>query len=498
MPSRKPQGSWAAALVAVALLAGCRYTTKDVDTWKGTVKGPGRMVSVVLADKYDLSLRTYAALSLVDMERPDVDGIVELQHVIEKLDPATRTQIVDGLVPGLAALMTAEGAHNDADRGPPARQIRAKDAAFSLITHAQGDARQKLTAAVIRWYTVDFNGRSLAGGYSAEQVVRALGSSAAAILVDALHARLPQQALVKLSELVGQLGDGPTKERGADKLIQIEAEMRGAEFLGWLEKEITAAFEGTGEKVDAARVQKAAALNRDKFLEDGVIPAMKPLADQPKLVERLLQLAATPDPALATQRTRALQALEGKVREEHLDRLLALAVDPASPIGVRDYAFDRVGDVRSPRAIVPMWPLVANAQDQRLRWRAGELVLAIGGSGIVEEFFAKLPGGDVAYEPEELDGYASRMGQMTPLPSALAAAQLASPDWWDRVIALKFFQRKGGPADLARLQSLAADAAPVHGKNWAPETTVGKVAQEAMVGLRERVGAAPPPPAQPK
>jgi hypothetical protein len=488
----------AAALAAAALCAGCRYTTKDVDVWKGTVKGPGRMVGVILADKYELPLWTYAALALVDMERGDIDGVAELGRTMERLDPATRAQIVQGLVPGLAALMKADQAQSDPERGPPARQIRAKDAAFALLAHAKGETRRQLADAVVRWYTVDFHGRSLSGAYSAEQVVREVGgSSAAGALVDALQAKLPQQALVKLAELIGQLGDAATKERAADRLVQIEAEMRGPDFLAWLEQEIAVTYQASGEKPDPARMKKTAAVNRNNFLQDGVLPAMKHLADQPKIAERLLQLAATRDPALAEQRTRALQALEGKVREEHLDRLLALALDQQNPTSVRDYAFDRVGDIRSPRAIAPMWPLVASAPEQRLRWRAGELVLAIGGNAVLEEFFGRLPAGDAAYEPEELEGYAARMGQMTPLPTAAAAARLDSPNWYDRVIALKFFQRKGDRGDLARLGRLVADGTPARGKNWAPGTTVGKVAQEAIAGLRERVGEAAAPAEKP-
>jgi hypothetical protein len=497
MRSLKPTRFWATVAAAVALSGGCRYTTKDVDAWKGTVKGPGRMVAVVLADKYDLPLRTYAALSLVDMERGDVDGVAELQRTLERLDAGTRTQVIEGLVPGLTKLMQADQAQSSADRGPPPRQIRAKDAAFALLGQAQGPTHQALSDAVVHWYTVDFNGRSLAGGYSAEQVMRAVGSAGASVLVNALHARLPQQAVVKIAELIGQLGDDAAKAQAGDKLVRIEAEMRGPEFLAWLEQEITGTLAQGGEKPDAARVQKAAALNRDNFIGDGVLPAMKHLADQPKVAERLLQLAATPEPALADQRTRALQALEGKVRDEHLDRLLALALDATAPTSVRDYAFDRVGDTRSPRAVAPMWALVASPTDQRLRWRAGELVLAIGGGAVLEEFFLKLPGGEAAYEPEELDGYAGRMGQMTPLPVAAAAARLGSPNWWDRVIALKFFQRKGGPADVARLERLVADSALVRGKGWGSGTTVGKVAQEAIAGLRERVGNGVPPAAKP-
>ncbi len=478
-------------LLIFALLAagnsGCKVTEQDIQTWKGTVKGPGKMVAVMMAEKYELPLRTAAALALVDMERHDVDGVAELQTALERLDNSTRSAIVKGLAPGLIGLMRAGEEGGKPDGAPPPRQVRAKDAAFALISQADPETAKQLTEAVVRWYTVDFNGRSLSGNYSAEQVVRALGSAAASILVDALAAKLPQQALVKLAELIGQLGDPDTKKRAAQKIVDIEREMQGQGFATWLEGQIRAQLDASGQKVDAARVTKTAALNRAKFIDEGAIPAMKHLADQPEVANRLLAIAADRNPALAARRTRALQALEGRAREHHLDALLALALDAEAPASVRDYAFDRVGDVRSPKAIAPMWPLVESAEDPRLRWRAGELVLAIGGNSVLAEFFSKLPSGDVAFEPEELEGYAVRMGQMTPLPTAIAGAQLKSPDWWDRVIALHYFQRKGTLADIPSLDPLLGDTASTKGKSWQAGDTVGKVAKRTIDGLRERL-----------
>lgn len=475
------------------VLAGCKVTEDDITTWKGTVKGPGKMVAVMLADKYELPLRTAAALALVDMERHDVDGVAELQSALAKLDNGTRAAVIEGLAPGLIALMQKGEAETAEGESVPPRQVRAKDAAFALIPQADPDTRKRLTEAVVRWYTVDFNGRNLSGNYSAEQVVRALGSPAASILVDALGARLPQQALIKLAELIGQLGDPDTKKRAAQKIVAIEQEMRGPEFAAWLEAQIAEQLQASGQQADAARIQKTAALNRDKFIDEGAIPAMKHLADQPEVAQRLLAIASNRDPALAARRTRALQALEGRAREEHLDALLALALDAEAPASVRDYAFDRVADVRSPKALPPMWPLLESAEDQRLRWRAGELILTIGGNSVLAEFFSKLPGEDAEYEPEELEGYAARMGQMSPLPSAIAAAQLKSPDWWDRVIALNYFERKGGAEAIALIEPLLGDTAEPKGKNWAAGDTVGKVAKRAMDGLRERIGHAKGP-----
>jgi hypothetical protein len=463
-------------------------TSSDIDQWKGTRKGPGKMVAVMLANKFDLPLRTYAALELVEMERQDVDGVTEMQRAIQKLDPDTRVKVVEGLADGLIALMKKPPEKPSQDGAPPAYQVRAKDAAFLLVSSASPEVREKLTQAVVSWYTADFNGRSLSGNFSAEQVVRGLGASAARSLVDALNAELPQQALIKLAELIGQIGDAPTRQRAGQRLVQIEREMEGPKFLEWLKGQIVEQMKAAGGAVpDAARITKAAELNRENFIDNGVIPAMKYVADQPEVTARLLEIASHKDSKLTDRRTRALQALEGKLGPEHVDQVLALALDASNPVAVRDYAFDRVGDTRSPKALASMWPLL-QSEDQRLRWRAGELILAIGGPAVLSDFFAKLPSGaGVAYEPEELDGYAQRMAQMSPAPRDSALAQLQAPNWWDNIIGLDYFQRKGVESDVPLMQALTKNTTPVKGKRWDKGDTVGKVAERAIAGLRERL-----------
>jgi hypothetical protein len=485
--------------IASGLVCGaCKVTEKDVDTWKGTRKGPGKMVAVMLADKFDMPLRIYAALELVEMERQDVDGVTEMQHAIQKLEPETRAQITEGLADGLIALMKKpadasadkekkEGEQAPPDGTPPPHQVRAKDAAFVLVSSAPPAVKERLTQALVQWYTADFNGRSLTGNFSAEQVVRGLGSAAARSLVDALDAKLPQAALIKLSELIGQLGDAEAKKKAGARLVAIEREMEGAGFLSWLKQQIAAQMKAANAQADAGRVAKAAEVNRENFISNGALPAMKYLADQAEVQKRLLEIAGSRDPKLTDRRTRALQALEGKLGPDHVDEVLELALNASNPISVRDYAFDRVGDTRNPKALASLWPLLAD-EDQRLRWRAGELILVIGGPAVLSEFFAKLPSGpNVSYEPEELDGYAQRMSQMTPAPKEAAKAQLESPNWWLSIIGLNYFQRKGTDADVASLEPLTRNATPVKGKRWEKGDTLGKVAERAIAGLRERL-----------
>lgn len=490
--SLSTRNRWAAAALGVmgllSLTSGCKVTDEDIDTWKRTVKGPGKMVAVLLADKYELDLRTHAAVAMVEMERQDVDGVAELQRALQQLDGDVRDQVIEGVTGPLIELMnTSDEETKESGASASAAQVRAKDAAFLLISLANPDSRQKLTEAVVGWYVEDFNGRNLTGNFSAEQVVRALGAPAATQLVEALNSKLPQQTVVKLAELIGQLGRPETRKKAGAKLVAMEAEMQGDGFKAWLTGKINEQLAAAGKKLDPAKVAKMAELNRGNFIDGGVIPAMKYLADQGAVAGRLIQIAADGQGS-TVRRTRALQALEGKAKPEHLDRLLAVALDAKNPATVRDYAFDRVGDIRSPKAIPSLWPLVQDASQGRLRWRAGELVLAIGGAGVLSEFLAKLPASkDVTYEPEELEGYATRMGQMSPQPRDIAGAQLRSPNWWHQVIGLKYFERKGSGADTAKMQRLSGSKTATAGKKWGEAKTVGKVAEQAIAGLRDRL-----------
>jgi hypothetical protein len=475
-------------VVALAtVLGGCKVTPDDVEAWKGTVKGPGKIVAVLQSDNYDMALRTSSALALIEMERSDVNGVAELQRALSRLEEPTRQEIIQGLVSDLTRMMV--GGDSAGRDGPTPQQVQAKDAAYILIPEAGPKARQELTEAVVNWYSVDFNGRSLAGNYSAEQVVRSLGAPAAKQLVDALNPRMPQPAIVKIAELIGQVGTSATKKRAAERLVAIEREMEEDKFLDWLRGKIKEELttQNPDEKPDAKRVEAIAVLNREKFITEGALPAMKYMADQEQVRTRLIELAAirSDNQFVVERRVKALQALEGNVDESQLETLLTLALDQESPVQVRDYAFDRVGDIRSKKALPRLWPLVEGGDDQRLRWRAGEMVLAIGGTDVAQEFFAKLPSGD--YAPEELEGYATRLSQMSPPPSDMVRGKLQSAHWWDRVIALRFLERRGQKEDLPRMRALVADKAKPSGPNWPEDAVVGTVAKEAVQGLEQQL-----------
>ncbi len=495
------------------MLSGCQVDSDDVQQWKGTVKGPTRLVAVLKSDRYPRELRTEAAVAIVEMDRNDVDALALLRGALDDLrreDPGTSEAIVGGMIPRLEALLSEEP--NEADKVPDPTQVRAKDAAYMVIPYAPEDSREALVRSVVGWYSADFEGRSLAGDYSAEQVTRALGAEAAGMLVDALHEKMPPQAMIKIAEIIGEDGDQETKERAGKRLVAIEKEMERASFVKWLSAQIRESIDASGETADAARVSSLALFNRENYINQGALPAMRHLGDQAVVATRLLGIADTkPGPndgkawveRLNARRATALKALEGHVTRAHLNRLLSIALDRSNPIEVRDYAFDRVGDIRSRKAIPRLWALVertgcsaascssSDKLGKRLRWRAGELVLSLGGPSTIKPFSQRLPASlGIQYEPEELEGYATRMSQMTPPPTSTVIALLDSQQWWNRVVALRYLERRGGEADVPAMKRLMSDEAEISGEGWSelnpPVKTVGQVADAAIKALRAR------------
>lgn len=497
-------------LLALSCLsaAGCKVTREDVDTWTGTQKGPGKIVAVLLADKYDDDLRAYAGLALVRMEpRPAtpghdaMDGVSELQAAVRQLPEETRTRLVDLMAPELIGIMRGEGtqATEEAVMRP---QVRAKDAGFLLLPFASTDRRRELSEAVVDWFVVDFNGRSLEGNYTAEQVVRQLGAPGASRLIAAINAHLPQPALVKLAEIVAAVGDAATKERAATRLVEIEREMETPEFLTQLQERLREQLRQQMERgerpraeIPAANVLRAAALNRDSFINIGALPAMKHLNSQRVVQDRLLEMAATAATSeeererMEERRTRALQALEGGVRADQVSALLDIALSDQTPIRVRDYAFDRISDSRDRGALARLWPAFEQRPTDddgwRLRWRVGTLILSLGGNDIVQDFLNRLT--DQPYAREELHGYGDRISQNRPPPNELMDQQLRSPKWYVRALALYYWEKRAAAEDIERITNLESDAAATDGANWNDQTTVGLLAQAVARTVRERL-----------
>lgn len=493
-------------LVLSALLWGCAIDSGDIEHWKRTQKGPAKILRVMEGERFPMELRAQAALAMVEMERTDLSALHELNLAFRRLEsqsPEAAKELVSRIAPELSRMMAAAG---DPKEMPEPLSIRAKDAAFRLQAFADEELRLQLIADIIDFYAVDFASRSLLGDVSAEQVVRELGDPAANRLIEAMDAKMPPDALAKLAELIGEEGSDETKAKAGERLIAIEREMESKEFLEWLKEEFRKSQADREGELDEARVDSVATLNRERFIAQGALTGMRRLSDSPVVAERLLTIALAKPPADAPEivaqiahekRETALLALENRAKPEHLDRLLQIALDSDDSLIVRDHAFDRIAETGSKAAIPHMWPLVTTTSTddilKRLRWRAGELVLVLGGSSILQEFLSKLPqGARVEYEPEELEGYAARLSVATDPPDdAIRQIARSGGHWVRHVIAAYYLERRGTDEDRALLERLSNDRTATVGDGWTKRDpvlrTVGDVARGSLARLDERL-----------
>ena len=120
---------WVLVVLGLSANTGCRTSEENIERWANTQQGPTKLVAVFTHDKYDLGLRTYAAMTLVGMrprggQRVGLDALLE---ALAKLPPAERTKLVAELVPAFVQRL-GQPATGETDETVPF-----KDAAYSLI-----------------------------------------------------------------------------------------------------------------------------------------------------------------------------------------------------------------------------------------------------------------------------------------------------------------------------------------------------------------------------
>ena len=496
-------------IMTLGVLAGCKVTADDIETWKGTVKGPRKICAVLGSDRYPVELRAQAGLALVQMERPiDIQngegertGAEVLRETLQRIDDyEVRKAIVAEMTPGvLAQLADSERPQTEEEdeniSGPPPTQVQAKDCAFVIANPnmSQRDTRNQLIDAIVAWYVADFNRRNLAGIFTARQVISSLGSRAASQLVEALNARLPAQTLQQIAQLIQQVGDAETKNTAAERLVAIQREMEGEEFITWIENEMRSRRSADAPERTAEQNRAAAMLNQNNMI-GGAIVAMKTLAGAEPIANRMLEIAEDTN-ASVERRNQALLALDGNAPRSGLQRLLRLATNRQGDPNVRTTALNLISELRDRDALPGLWPLVrltgSSDMEMRERGQATQSALIIAGSDGVAEVLAQLPTGrDARYRASELEGYALAISQMNPAPTAVMQAQLASGNWWSRVLGLLYLQHAGTEADASRLQGLANDSGATAGPDFGELNTVGKVATHALTQMRERLSSA--------
>jgi len=437
----------AALVLALPLAFACQYTAQDIEEWKATRKGPGKIVAVLQAEKYPVELRVRAAMALIEMNREDVQPLRELGRAFQRITVEDRVPLISAMVPQIEAALRAPAT----ERGPSPVQVRAKDAAFLLLDFSTGAERVRLEDALLSWLTADLNNRWMTGENSADKIVRQVGARAARALVATMTP--DQAAIVQVAGLIKEVGDAEAKAAASTQLVQVATAQAGL----------------------------------PRGVREPTLEAMMMIGGRP-IVEWALALALVPPPAEEAARRQfaqvqvfAIRAIKQHILPTDLDRLFAIATNASLPSDLRDEGFERISDLRTPDAVPKLWPLL-ESDDERVRWRAGDLILSSGGPSVVRELLTKLPAGRTEYPERETGSYVDAIAAMNPVPLDQVRPLLVAESWISRYLAVRVVALRGSRQDVPILQQLVGDRTRIPGRE--PAVSIGDEARRAVERLQ--------------
>jgi hypothetical protein len=433
-------------LLATLALSACTLDTGDLDAFRETARGPEKLSALVHDPSREASLRAEAALRLLDLERPELDGRALLFEALKSLSPDERAALVPTLEKGLIERMrTPEG------KPPDARAVRAKDVAVRLLAVMPPAPRAALGTAVVSWMAADVERRADLGEFPLEAVSAQVGAASAGPSADSLRANLQLKSLSRLTENVLRYGDKDTRARAATKLVELERAYR-------------------------AQPEKKAAL--DAY----ALPTLGKLVDTGVARQRLVEIAA--DPGLGLQeRERALDLLAGNVSAHDVPALSGVALDDSAPFGLRARALARLGETHSPDALKSLLGLVAS-RNRALREPAFGYALEVGGERAVADLLAALPQHwNVSYAKDEIDGYSEKLAKLPPTSYLVTTLgrKMYAYFWWQRVLGIRYVARRATVIEAGwRLKLHVDDKKEITGEGWPANWTIGR---EVAAGL---------------
>lgn len=464
------------------VLSACSLDERDLQAFQTTATGPEKLRAILLDGKRPARLRADAALNLLDLERPDLNGREALFVDLRRLSAQARNEIVPTFQAGLVTRMLT-----GRNRAPSASALRAKDAGVELLPLLGQRERGELGSEILSWMVDDLDLRADQGVYSLEAVSERMGVQSAPVLVQALSADKTPRNLQRLVQIIDARADGPTRASAAVRLVAVEQDYRSPRQRRVLEDQLRR--EGAfAPNTDSSLVDAQLEARREEALQKRLMPALGRFADQPAARARLLAIAEQANYSIA-ERTLAFSELEGHVEPGHIPVLLKLALDDKTPVSLREQAIVLAGETRSRELVPSLLILTADHLHAGLRQKAAELLLEIGGPQSLQAFFRALPRQwNMNFAKSEIDAYSERVSRYPADISLLLllGEKVHSVFWWNRVIALRYFAARGTAEDAWRIRQHLMDLIPITGAGWPTDYTVGNEAEAALAIALER------------
>ncbi len=416
-------------LALLALAPGCnKVTVEQIETWKGTEKGPSKLLAALANDGVEPGLRAAAAKALGEIGKGD-----EVASTIAALAPGARAPLVTALL----ALHVA--GLDDPDAGKAAE---ARDGLFSIRDFATEAERQQIDKHLLGALTKQLTATGkLAGSHSLEKIVGALGAAAAPTLAELLKS--PKVNHTEIAGLLDKVAGVPERDAASTNLV---AMAKGNPKL--LDTLWAALGQLGGPSAVAFLQEKTGARNTDDAI-------------------------------------RAAQALQLHPHPEVLEFALRFAADPKANGNLREEMFGLLETCCGAAAQDGLEKVIGSASEEIVRYRAYEAALVVGKAAAIRPALeAYAPG--ATYKKEDIVDYlvkdiaklAAVKAQTEAVHQALIDL-LGSPSPLARLAAILALESLGGPADAKALSRLAGDKAQVKGAG----EPVGKQAARVAAAL---------------
>jgi hypothetical protein len=418
-------------LTVAAPFVGCeKPTAENIQVWKTTEKGPGKLGEALRDRKVDAKLRAQAAMALVDIGKGD-----EVEAALAAMPPSERFDVVRALVPLYVSAMGPGGG------ATPEKTLAARDALFSLRALASPEDQVQIDAALMPTIEADLRaGRVRNGRQSVEKILQTIGAPAGTMLAKLLGEPIPGYGAV--ADLLARVGDENARQMGASALV--------------------------------------ARASREKSIPDPMWKAIGVLGGPAalKFLEDKIQ-HGNHDETVA-----AVRALQQRREPQALPFALRVAGDPKADRAVRDEMFGVVETIGGPAAKDGLIKIIQSDHDELVRYRAFESLLAVSKQDGIVAGLEAFPA-SATYKQVDVDDLLVKLiEKLGPAARPALLQALDSKFPLARMTAVMSLERLGQAGDAAPLGKLGKDTTMI--KGFPTGDTIGKEATRVAGVLRSK------------
>ena len=397
------------ALLVALVLAGvaCNKVSSDnIQLWKTTEKGPGKLKDAFADRGVDAKLRAEAAAALIDIGRSD-----DVDEVLAGMQASERWDVFKALIPEYIGAMKDTA---------PEKSLAFRDALFSVRAMAQPDDQARIDGVLLPQIEAELrSGRIRNGRHSVEKILTAMGKTAGETL-----ARLLGQPIIgyqTVAELLARVGDEPARLKGAGSLVE--------------------------------RARKEKSIPEAMWRSLGVLGGPEVI----KFLEEKIEGKDKEDAA------NAVRALAQRREPEVLTFALKVAGDAKADRTVRDEMFGVVESIGGLEARSGLIHIIQTDHEELVRYRAFESLLAVAKQDGVVAGLEAFPAG-ASYKKVDVDDLLVKLiEKLGPSARPTLVKALESKQPLARMTAVLTLEQLGKGPDAAALEKLTKDTTTIKG-----------------------------------